>query len=62
VLVLRDPAHRAVDSVNLGLIQAALGPATGVADEAIGRTPDGVQTNQPGDFARRAASIGKLNP
>ena len=62
VLVLFDETHRAIDSVDLGAIQAALGPATGVGDEAIARTPDGVQTNLPGDFARHAASIGKLNP
>jgi hypothetical protein len=62
VLVLRDPTHRAVDSVDLGAIQTSLGPATGLTDEAIARTPDGFQTNQPGDFARHAASIGKWNP
>jgi hypothetical protein len=62
LLVLRDPTHRAVDSVDLGAIGTSLGPATGVTDEALARQPDGRQTNQSSDFARRRASIGKLNP
>jgi hypothetical protein len=62
VLILRDTTNQTVDRVDLGAIRAALGPATGVNDEAVARVPDGIQTNQAGDFKRRAASIGKLNP
>ncbi len=62
VITLTDTTGQVVDSVNLATLIGALGPVTGVADEAIARVPDGVQTHQPTDFQRRAASIRRVNP
>jgi hypothetical protein len=62
IVTLKDTTNQLIDSINLAAIAAALGPATGVGDEAIARVPDSVSTGQAADFQRRAASIGKPNP
>jgi hypothetical protein len=61
-LTLTDPAHQVVDTVSLAAAMAILGPATGAANEAIARTPDGIRTNSVTDFTRSPASIGGVNP
>ena len=50
------------DVVDLAELFPALGPATGVADEAMARVPDGNDTNSVADFERKAATIGAENP
>jgi hypothetical protein len=61
VVKLRDTTNTVVDSVDLGAIQVALGPATGVGDEALARIPDAYNTRQISDFQRRPATIGLQN-
>ena len=62
VMTLTDTAGQVVDTVSLTTIIGTLGSATSAANEALARIPDGIQTSQPTDFQRRAASIGRLNP
>jgi hypothetical protein len=61
VIKLRDTTNSVVDSVDLGAIQAAIGFATGVADEAVTRIPDAYNSRQISDFKRRPATIGLQN-
>lgn len=62
VITLSDNTGLVVDTVSLPAIIGALGPATGVANEAIARVPDGNQSHSVTDFARRPASIRGVNP
>jgi hypothetical protein len=62
IVQLRDTTNAVVDEVDLSAIHAALGFATGVVDEAVARTPDGIDTGAAGDFTRRPATIRKPNP
>jgi uncharacterized repeat protein (TIGR01451 family) len=61
-VTLRDNLGNVVDVVDLASITAALGPATSVANEAIARHPDGVDSNTVTDFMRGPATIGAPNP
>jgi hypothetical protein len=61
LLTLRDSTNQVVDEVNLAPITAALGAATGIGNETVARIPDVLDTNQPTDFQRRPATIGKPN-
>ncbi|MGE5243770.1 MAG: hypothetical protein ACM3SQ_06055, partial [Betaproteobacteria bacterium] len=61
VVTLTNSQGTVVDVVNLAAVNAALGPATGVNDEAVARIPDGTDTGATGDFQRRPATIGKPN-
>jgi len=62
VVQLRDTTNTVVDEVDLSAVHAAVGFATGVANEAVARTPDGFDTGAASDFKRKPASIRKLNP
>jgi hypothetical protein len=62
IVQLRDTANAVVDEVDLSVVHAALGFATGAANEAVARTPDGFDTGAAGDFSRRPATIRKPNP
>ena len=50
------------DSVPLATVRATLGPATGVADESISRSPNGLNTGAITDFKKKAATISAVNP
>jgi uncharacterized repeat protein (TIGR01451 family) len=62
IIRLRDTTNAIVDEIDLSAIAALVGPATGAANEAVARTPDGNDSNSASDFQRRPASIRKLNP
>ena len=62
IVQLRDTTNTVVDEVDLSVVHAAIGFATGVANEAVARTPDGFDTGAASDFKRKPASIRKLNP
>ena len=62
VIRLRDTTSAVVDEIDLGAIQAAVGHATGVSDEAVARTPDGFDSGAVTDFTRKPATIRKPNP
>jgi hypothetical protein len=62
VITLSDNTGQVVDTISLPALIAALGPATGVANEAIARVPDGNQSHSVTDFARRPGSIRRVNP
>jgi len=60
-ITLRDTTHRTIDTVDLAAIQAAIGFATGLSNEAIARIPDGINTFRITNFQRQPASIGGQN-
>jgi hypothetical protein len=62
IVQLRDTTNAVVDEVDLSAVHAAIGFASGVANEAVARTPDGFDTGAASDFKRKPASIRKLNP
>src|SRR5262249_55236587 len=59
---LKDSNTFVWDEVDLSALTAALGPPTSLADEAIARVPNGLDTNTIGDFKRRPATINAPNP
>jgi hypothetical protein len=61
---LRDPTGQVWDAIDVTALSAAQRAApTSVNDESLVRTPSGFFPNAgPGDFTRRAASIGAINP
>jgi len=62
IIRLRDTTNAVVDEIDLGAIQAVVGHATGVTDEAVARTPDGFDSGAVTDFTRKPATIRKPNP
>ena len=61
-VTLSDTTGGLVDTVALPAVFAALGPATGIANEAIARTPDGAPGGATANFTRKPSSIGGRNP
>ena len=61
-LQLKDLLGVVRDSVDLATVMTALGPAIGVADESIARSPNGLDTGLITDFKKKAASIKAVNP
>jgi hypothetical protein len=61
-LQLKDLLGVVRDVVDLGSVKTALGPATGITDEAIARSPNGLDTGLITDFEKRAATIRAVNP
>jgi hypothetical protein len=61
-VTLQDTTGAVVDTIDLPAVLAAIGPASGVANEAVARVPDGAPGTAVTNFARRPASIGGVNP
>jgi len=61
-LRLKDSTGFVWDDVDLAAVTAALGPATGAADEGIARVPNGLDTGLITNFKRKPATIGAFNP
>jgi hypothetical protein len=63
VVKLIDSSGGVVDTVDLAAVHAVIGlNGSGVADESVARSPDGLNSHSVGDFKRKMATLGTKNP